>query len=180
MRTGNHLRAVTMGMTALWAPLLLGCVTGTPSSSPPAPRANADSIAIGYGHTTRERSTVAVGSVTAEELDMMRVSRIEELLQGRVAGAEVVRTASGEYSIRIRGTASLMPQGVGTEPLFVLDGMPMAQGRPLGSILLGISPYDVARIDVLKDAGATASYGSRGANGVVLITTKRTLGGQRP
>jgi TonB-dependent SusC/RagA subfamily outer membrane receptor len=180
MRTRRFPGAAAIRLMALLAPLLLGCVAATPSSSPPTPRVDADSIAIGYGSTTRERSTVAVGSVTAEELELMRVSRIEELLQGRIAGAEVVRTASGEYSIRIRGTASLMARGASTEPLFVLDGMPMAQGRPLGSILVGISPSDVARIDVLKDAGATASYGSRGANGVVLITTKRTLGGRQP
>jgi TonB-dependent SusC/RagA subfamily outer membrane receptor len=180
MRTRNPLRPAAMRRAALCAFPLLGCVSVMPSSGAPAPRVGADSIAIGYGNTTRERSTVAVGSVTAEDLDMMRVSRIEELLQGRVAGAEVVRTASGEYSIRIRGTASLMARGVGTEPLFVLDGMPMMQGRPLGSILIGVSPYDVARIDVLKDAGATASYGARGANGVVLITTRRTLPARQP
>jgi TonB-dependent SusC/RagA subfamily outer membrane receptor len=179
MRTSSDLRSAALRMTALCALPVLGCATASSPANPPRPRATQDSVAVGYGSTTREGTTVAVGSLSARELDAMRVTRVEELLQGRVAGAEVIRTASGGYSIRIRGAPSLLAASGGGEPLFVLDGMPML-GRGLGSVLDGISPYDIARIDVLKDAGATAAYGARGANGVVLITTRRSRAGRVP
>ena len=99
----------------------------------------------------------------------MRVGRVEELLMGRVAGLEVMRDASGDYRLRIRGQRSLLG---GDEPLVLVDGMPIGAGG-LSRALTGVSPSDVARIEVLKDAGATAFYGLRGANGVILITTRR-------
>jgi TonB-dependent SusC/RagA subfamily outer membrane receptor len=126
-------------------------------------------VPVGYGTTDRRDLAVAVGTVSAEEVDRFRVTRVEELLRGRVAGVEVRRTSSGDISVRIRGAGNF--QG-GGEPLWVLDGMPLAQGLGLSS-LAGISPQDVERIDVLKDAGSTAIYGSQGANGVILIRTKR-------
>jgi TonB-dependent SusC/RagA subfamily outer membrane receptor len=109
--------------------------------------------------------------LSEEELDNMRVARVEELLQGRVAGVQVMRTADGDFTIRIRGPHSFHGND---EPLYVVDGMPIP-GRGLRSALMGIPPHDIARIEVLKDAGATAIYGSRGANGVIVITTKRHL-----
>ncbi len=91
--------------------------------------------------------------------------RAEELLS-RFPGVEVLQVPGGRISVRIRGTSSLL----NTEPLYVLDGMIV---DPLGPGLLGINPAEIARIEVLKDAAATALYGIRGSNGVVLITTKR-------
>jgi TonB-dependent starch-binding outer membrane protein SusC len=181
MRTRFDVRSAAQRMTALCALPVLACATATTPAAEAAPRAYAalDSIVLAYGKTTPASSTVAVGSVSARDIATMRVTRLEELLQGRVAGAQVFRTATGDYTIRIRNATSLLPSG-SAEPLFVLDGMPMLSGRPLGSILDGISPYDIARIDVLKDAGATAAYGARGANGVVLITTKRSRNGRIP
>ena len=178
MRTAIHARFTAMCMAASVGLGVLACGAGSPPASPaPTPRSAPDSVGLGYGRVPRERSTAAVSTLTGE-LDAMRVARIEELLQGRVAGAQVYRTASGDYSIRIRNAPTLTANG-NTEPLYVLDGMPMT-GRGLGSILDGIAPADIARIDVLKDAGATASYGSRGANGVILITTKRSRAATKP
>ena len=172
MRTALPARSTAMCALALLGIAAVGCGSKPSSvSSEPTPKATPDSVGVGYGRVPRERNTTAVTTLT-HELDDMRVARIEELLQGRVAGAQVYRTASGDYSIRIRNAPSLNAGG-NTDPLFVLDGMPMV-GRGLGSVLSGIAPADIARIDVLKDAGATASYGSRGANGVILITTKRS------
>jgi iron complex outermembrane receptor protein len=169
---------MAMRMMTVLGLATLGCRSApSSSSSAPAPKAKPDSVGVGYGRVPRERSTAAVSTLTTE-LDDMRVARIEELLQGRVAGAQVYRTESGDYSIRIRNAPTLMAGG-NSDPLFVLDGMPM-MGRGLGSVLNGIAPADIARIDVLKDAGATAAYGSRGANGVILITTKRSKAATKP
>ena len=120
---------------------------------------------IGYGSVAREDLSTAVGSVRLQPHEASSYSHVEELIEGRLAGVDVVRTGSG-FRIRIRGASSFFAP---TDPLFVVDGVPL---RNLGGYL-GISPKDVARIDVLKDAGSTAIYGSRGANGVILITTHR-------
>ena len=88
---------------------------------------------------------------------------------GRVPGLTVLHTANGGYSLRIRGRSSLYGND---EPLIVIDGMPIRQGGA-SNALMSLDPSDVARVDVLKDAGATASYGVQGGNGVVLITTRR-------
>lgn len=101
----------------------------------------------------------------AEEADWkdQPAGTVEELFIGRFPGVEVYRSSTG-LSVRIRGRTSVLG---GNEPLYVLDGVPVGG-------LDGINPGDVARIEVLKDAGATAAYGVRGANGVILITTKRS------
>ena len=122
---------------------------------------------VGYGTSARRDLTSAVGSVTSCDIAGSRVTRVEDLLQGRVAGVVVSRNRSGAMAVRIRGVQSLYGDD---EPLFVVDGMPLLSGA---SSLAGIAPQDVDRIDVLKDAGATAIYGSRGGNGVILIKTKR-------
>ena len=110
----------------------------------------------------------AVSVIDEEDLGGMRVGRIEEMIAGRVPGLQVVRTSTGDYSLRIRGRNTILGND---EPLVVLDGMPLQTGA-LSRALASISPSDVARIEVLKDAGATAFYGMRGANGVILITTR--------
>ncbi len=96
------------------------------------------------------------------------VGHAEELLEGRFPGVEVIRLASGDISVRIRGGSSIMGSN---EPLYVIDGMEISPGA--GGALVGINPADIARIEVLKDVGSTALYGVRGANGVIVITTKR-------
>ena len=94
-------------------------------------------------------------------------STVEELLVGRFPGVEVYR-APGGLSIRIRGATSVMGSN---EPLYVIDGMTIDPGP--GGALVGLNPADIEKIEVLKDAGSTAMYGVRGANGVILIRTKR-------
>ena len=116
-----------------------------------------------------ENSAHSVSTVTREDVESMRVGRIEELLMGRVPGLTVLRPPNGGYSLRIRGRSSFYGND---EPLVVIDGMPIRQGGA-SNALMSLDPGDVARIDVLKDAGATAIYGVQGGNGVVLITTRR-------
>ena len=129
------------------------------------PEDSATAVNIGYGTVAPRDLATAVGSILVTREEASNFSHIEELMEGRLAGVDVVRTGAG-FRVRIRGTKSLM---MDSDPLFVVDGMPLHSTRGY----LDLSPHDVARIDVLKDAGSTAIYGSRGANGVILITTRR-------
>jgi TonB-dependent SusC/RagA subfamily outer membrane receptor len=97
-----------------------------------------------------------------------KVSRVEELIEGRFPGVTVRRTNAGDYSVNIRGVGSFMSS---EEPLFVVDGVAMEERGGRG--LSWLSPSDVERIEVLRDPVNTSMYGVRGANGVILITTKR-------
>lgn len=134
----------------------------------PAPEPESEQVAVGYGTRDSRDITGAVSSIDAERDGQPRVVRVEEMLAGRVAGVQVVRTGNG-YSVRVRGASTLIGDG---EPLFVVDGVPLSNPIP-GQALAGLNPADVARIDVLKDAGAAAIYGSKGGNGVILITMRR-------
>lgn len=108
------------------------------------------------------------GSKVSEN-DIQRTNEsIEMMLMGRVSGAWITRTPDGGIAVRIRGATSI--QG-SNEPLYVIDGIPIQPG-PDGS-LVGINPYDIASIEVLKDAANVSMYGVRGSNGVILISTKR-------
>jgi len=109
-----------------------------------------------------------VTTVVPSETDA-RVTQVEELLRG-VPGLDVTRLPDGGYQLRIRGHRSIRGNPGDDDPLIVIDGIPSAAGA---AALADIAPTDVARIEVLKDAGATSQYGSRGANGVIVITTKR-------
>jgi len=93
---------------------------------------------------------------------------IEKILADRVAGVVLGRTADGSLTVRIRGANSFSAD---KEPLYVIDGVPITPGP--GGSLSGINPSDIASIEVLKDAVSTTMYGSRGANGVILIKTKK-------
>ena len=138
---------------------LAACGHAPPSAAPPpaAEEGGAEPRAAGTGEV-----------VTADDVKGVKARRAEELLAGRFAGVEVTPLAGGGVSVRIRGATSVMGSN---EPLYVIDGMPVRAGP--GGALHGINPYDIARIEVLKDAGSTAQWGVRGANGVVLITTMR-------
>lgn len=131
-------------------------------------KTDADEVAIGYGTQSRSDVTGAISSLDEEDFKDERPVRLEELLEGRVAGVRLVRTANGRTGLRIRGAGTVMDSG---DPLYVIDGMPISAAP--GDALLGLNPRDVQSIEVLKDAAATAIYGSRGGNGVILITTKR-------
>ncbi|TGE23479.1 SusC/RagA family TonB-linked outer membrane protein [Hymenobacter metallicola] len=126
-----------------------------------------DVVVVGYGAQRKRDITGSVASISAEQVAEVPIARADQILQGRVSGVQVTQTNSepgGNVSIRIRGTNSI---NTGNEPLFVVDGFPGAGD------LNSINPNDIESIEVLKDASATAIYGSRGANGVVLITTKK-------
>ena len=99
------------------------------------------------------------------------MTRVEEMLRG-VPGLEVTQLPDGNYRLRIRGRRSIRGDSDNDNPLLVLDGITIPN-ESIGSMLADIAPSDVARIEVLKDAAATGMYGSRGANGVIVITTKR-------
>lgn len=137
-------------------------------------------VVVGYGSTTERNLTGSVKSLKADDLNRGIVNSPEQLLQGRVSGVNVV-SASGEpgsaQRITIRG-----PGGVrtGSTPLFVLDGLALDNAGTGGASnpLTFLNPDDIESIDVLKDASATAIYGARGANGVILITTKKGKAGQ--
>lgn len=105
--------------------------------------------------------------VTAEDFDRSPTQPIEQVLMARVPGIVVSRTPDGSISIRIRGATSIEGR---QDPLYVIDGVPIEPG-PYGA-LTGINPYDIASIEVLKDAASTTLYGLRGANGVIVIKTK--------
>lgn len=169
MSTIYHACSRQLRLGILVALPALACSSGTRTAST-TPNGAKDSVQIGYGATSRSRVTGSISSLTSDDIESMRVSRVAEMIQGRIPGAQVYRDGTGQLSIRIRGANSFMSSG---EPLVVVDGMPAVSGR-VGALLESLSPHDIARIDVLKDAGATATYGSRGANGVILITTKRS------
>lgn len=113
--------------------------------------------------------TPAANTVTASEVERNAPDQpIEKVLAGRVAGVVVDRTPDGSIAVRIRGASSLYGNN---EPLYVLDGMAIQAG-PNGA-LTGINPSDIESIRVLKEPAETSMYGARGANGVIIIKTKR-------
>ncbi len=138
-----------------------GCGTaGSQGPEAPAP-----------GSQPKTQTMGAVTTFIPTEADA-RVARVGDMLIGRVPGLEVRRLPNGSYSLRIRGPRTLMGSVADEEPLLVLDGTPLPRGS-LSSTLNSLAPHDIARIDVLRDASTTSVYGSRGANGVIVITTKR-------
>ncbi len=129
-------------------------------------------VVVGYNTVRRSDLTGSVVSVSAEEIRSRPVANALQAMQGKAAGVDITSNERpGEIGrIRIRGVRSLTAS---SEPLFVVDGIPLAAGG-----IEAINPNDIETIDVLKDASSTAIYGSRGANGVVMVTTKRgTRGG---
>lgn len=130
-------------------------------------------VVIGYGTQRKEAVTGSVASVSGTTMNEVPAANISRALQGRIAGVNMQQNSSKPGSpmqIRIRGTRSLTADN---NPLIVLDGIPFA-----GSIS-DINPADIKSVDVLKDASATAIYGSRGANGVILVTTNKGRMGQQ-
>ncbi|PUV26355.1 SusC/RagA family protein [Sphingobacterium athyrii] len=130
-------------------------------------------VVIGYGTQRKEAVTGSVASVSGATMNEVPAANISRALQGRIAGVNMQQNSSKPGSpmqIRIRGTRSLTADN---NPLIVLDGIPFA-----GSIS-DINPADIKSVDVLKDASATAIYGSRGANGVILVTTNKGRMGQQ-
>lgn len=137
-------------------------------------------VVIGYGSVKKSDLTGSVSSVKTAELQQTPMTSIDQGLVGRASGVQVIPTSGmpgAVASIRVRGSSSL--QG-GNEPLYVIDGFPVYSGSGFGNTggktqmsgLSTVNPSDIESIEILKDAAATAIYGARAANGVVLITTK--------
>jgi TonB-dependent SusC/RagA subfamily outer membrane receptor len=129
-------------------------------------------VVVGYGTQRARNVTGAVGRVGAREIRQVAVVSADQAILGRVAGVQVTQNSGepgGEISIRIRGIASITS---GSDPLIVVDGIPMSVN------LRAINPNDIESIDILKDAAASAIYGSRASAGVILITTKRGKAGK--
>lgn len=143
-------------------------------------------VVVGYGSVRKKDLTGAVASVTAKEFNTGQINSPEQLLQGKVPGLQITNSSGqpgGLTIVRIRGNNSIRS---GNNPLYVVDGIPL-DGRsarpqfssnsvgasPPSDPLTFINPNEIAQIDILKDASASAIYGSRGANGVVLVTTKK-------
>lgn len=125
-------------------------------------------VVVGYGTMKKRDITGSVSSVNSSVLTASSAPSAADALQGRIAGVNIQKNAGrpgGSYSIQVRGVSSIKNKNSG--PLYVIDGIPTTEG------MNDLNPSDIETIDVLKDASATAIYGSRGANGVVIVTTKR-------
>lgn len=129
-----------------------------------------DVVVVGYGKSTRKTLSSAITSVKPEELNKGAIADVGQLLQGKVAGMNI--SASGDpnkpAAVILRGASTVNSPGA---PYYVIDGVP-------GADIAAIAPADIASIDVLKDAAATAIYGNRAASGVIMVTTKRGKNGQ--
>ena len=129
-------------------------------------------VVVGYGTVRKRDLTGAVTSVSDSQFDAQPVKKMSEILQGRVAGVQASSYSGGQLgtdaNIRIRGVSSI---NFGNDPLWVIDGV-------FGGPASITNPDDIASIEILKDASSTAIYGSRGANGVILVTTKRGQAGK--
>jgi TonB-linked SusC/RagA family outer membrane protein len=129
-------------------------------------------VVVGYGTKSRKNITGAISSVKGEEIAKMPVQNVAQALQGRIAGMQVTMpdgTPGSEPSIVIRGGTSITQSN---EPLYVVDGVAQTGG------LSFLDPTDIESVDVLKDAASTSIYGAQGANGVILVTTKKLKGGK--
>lgn len=150
-------------------------------------------IVVGYGTTKKTDLTGSVSSLAGDKLKEVPVANFDQAMQGKLAGVQVTSnsgTPGAATTIRVRGTTSITS---GNEPLYVIDGVPMSgSGTTIGGFdwaggsngqnrvnpLAAISPSDIISINVLKDASASAIYGAAGANGVVMVTTRRGKAGE--
>jgi TonB-linked SusC/RagA family outer membrane protein len=131
-------------------------------------------VVVGYGTQKKSQTTGAISSLNSRQLTEMPITNVAQALQGRVAGVDVAQSGSKPGStptIRVRGRRSFRASN---DPLYVVDGVPISGGYE------DLNPNDVQSMEILKDATSTAIYGARGANGVILITTKRgAVSGQK-
>lgn len=147
-----------------------------------------DVVVIGYGTVKRKDLTGSVASINSSEIKSQPINSFNQALQGKVSGVQITQASNspgGGITIRVRGGNSI---SASNDPLYVIDGFPVAtpsaasgasnSGANYANPLSTINPSDIESIEILKDASATAIYGSRGANGVVIVTTKRGKAGQ--
>ena len=128
-------------------------------------KALSEVVVIGYGIQKKSVVTAAISKVTSEELSAAKPSRIEDVLKGKISGVQITQSSGqpgSDSKVRIRGIGTINS----SEPLYVVDGMPVDGG------INYLNPSDIASVEILKDAASAAIYGTRGANGVILVTTK--------
>ena len=123
-------------------------------------------VVVGYGTQKKSSMTGSVAMISSKDLKKQKSANVSQALQGKVSGVQISSNSDSETKIRIRGTGSITPS---SQPLYIIDGVPTNED------LSKINPNDIKNIDVLKDASATAIYGSRASNGVVVITTKNGI-----
>ena len=150
------------------AALALAACRSAPDA-PQLPTPSPTAVQVGYGAQERRDVNGAVSSASGDKLRESSPRTVADMLVGRFPGVEVRQLANGSASIRIRGSRSFRSN---EEPLIVVDGIPQQSGA---QALMDMSPRDVESIEVLKDAAASAVFGSRGANGVILISTRRAM-----
>jgi TonB-dependent starch-binding outer membrane protein SusC len=139
--------------------IVIGAVSACSHSAPPPPPAEPK---VAQADTKKGNSVVS-----STDIERSAGAPIEKILADRVAGVRLGRDAEGNLTVQIRGSSSFS----GGQPLYVIDGVAITPGA--GGSLVGINPYDIASIEVLKDAASTTMYGSRGANGVIYIKMKK-------
>ncbi|MGC9375987.1 MAG: SusC/RagA family TonB-linked outer membrane protein, partial [Bacteroidales bacterium] len=140
-------------------------------------------VVVAYGTVKREAKTGSLSEVSSETMADAPVTSVDKMLSGKLAGVQITSSTGqpgANSQIRIRGTSSI---NAGNEPLWVVDGIPVMQGDQTyftntGNAMSAINPNDIESITVLKDAAAASVYGSRAANGVILVTTKNGKAGQ--
>ncbi len=145
-------------------------------------------VVVGFGTQERRKIVGSVSSVSSEELSEGFATTIDKAIQGKTAGVQVTSTSGvlgAPVSVRVRGTTSI---NASSQPLYVVDGVPLVDNELGGQLgvggegginpLINLNPNDIQSVEVLKDASASAIYGSRGSNGVVLITTKSGTAGE--
>lgn len=176
--SGGTLRISAVGYMTTDQPI--GSSASYTISLAPDTKALDEVVIVGYGSQSKALVTGAVATVSAKEFQDQPVAGLDQALQGRASGVQVTSssgTPGGAVSVRIRGTNSI---SASASPLYVVDGVPIntgnysdiGVGNQVTNALADINPNDIASMEILKDASAAAIYGSRAANGVVLITTK--------
>jgi len=148
-------------------PIALGLIVALTSACGGGPKPATEPAPAAQGTPTKS-SSQGNAVVTDKTIQNSGNDPVEKILANRVPGVHITRTADGGIAVRIRGASTFSGEDA---PLYVIDGVPIQPGP--GGSLVGISPYDIASIEVLKDIAATAAYGSRGANGVIVIKTKK-------
>lgn len=160
----NAARPAALGAVALM--LATGC--GLPGHAPRGPEPE-DAVSVGYGTRSRKDVAASISSASPEHLGRETILRVQDLLES-IPGLQVLPLSRGEFTVRIRGRGT----GLGhAEPLLIIDDVPVSAGT-VGSTLAIVPPQEIVRIDVLKDVASTGVYGVRGANGVIIVTTKRS------
>ncbi|EJL63915.1 SusC/RagA family TonB-linked outer membrane protein [Flavobacterium sp. CF136] len=179
VQTGQQLVISYLGMKSIVVP----AKTSMKITLEDAPNELEAVLVVGYGTQTKRKSTDNIARVTAKDIQQIPVANVQNALVGKLAGVQITQTngkVDGGINIRVRGAASI---SAGTEPLYVLDGIPLvtsdeSTNGAATNPLLTLSPNEIESIDVLKDASSAAIYGARGANGVIIITTKKGKDGK--